>query len=67
MSFFVLTGLCMCVKSLYSDSSGAGFVLGGFEDGTVVLWDERNPSTELHTCQFFAEPGRWFFLQLVNG
>lgn len=47
----------MCVKSLHDISSGVNYLLGGFEDGTVVLWDLRVPGTELHTCTLFAEPG----------
>lgn len=47
----------MCLKSLCNDSSGVCYLLGGYEDGAVVLWDERNPSTELHTCPLLSEPG----------
>ena len=48
----------MCVKSLSDVSSGVSYLLGGFEDGTVVLWDLRVPRTELHSCELFTEPGK---------
>ena len=34
------------------------YVLGGFEDGSIVLWDERNNKTELNFCQLFSDPGK---------
>lgn len=55
----------MCVKSLYSDSTGSCYILGGFEDGSVVIWDERNPRAELHTCQLFTEPGTYQNFRVV--
>ena len=47
----------MCIRTLYSDSTGVCYVMGGYEDGSVVLWDERNSTTELGTLQIFSEPG----------
>ena len=47
----------MCINSLCDASSGVCYILGGFEDGTLILWDERNTSTHLHTCQLFSDPG----------
>lgn len=32
-------------------------MIGGFEDGTLLLWDERNTNMELTSCQLFHEPG----------
>ena len=46
----------MCVK-LWCSSSGVVHLLGGFEDGSVVLWDCRNISTELASLKLFSEPG----------
>ena len=47
----------MCVKTLYHDPTGVCYLIGGFEDGSVVLWDERNPTAELCSLQVFSEPG----------
>ena len=32
-------------------------LLGGFEDGSVALWDCRNDSSELTSLKLFSEPG----------
>ena len=47
----------MCINSLVSAESGISYLMSGYEDGSVVLWDERNPSNELHSCQLFSQPG----------
>lgn len=52
------TGMCMCVQACAGLSSATAHILGGFEDGSVVLWDCRNPSRELSSLKVFAEPGR---------
>ena len=46
----------MCVK-LWCNSSGVVHLLGGFEDGSVVLWDCRKNSSELTSLKLFSEPG----------
>ncbi len=51
-------GMCMCVKLFYSPVSSVVYVLGGFEDGSVVMWDYRNKSEELASLKLFSEPGR---------
>lgn len=55
-------GMCMCVNSL---KSGVCYILGGYEDGTIVLWDERNPRTELHACQLFSDPGTYVCMYII--
>lgn len=47
----------MCIRSLYSNSTGVCYLMGGYEDGSVVLWDERNSTAELSTLQIFSDPG----------
>ena len=47
----------MCVQACGGLSSVTAHVLGGFEDGSVVLWDCRNASRELSSLKVFAEPG----------
>eukprot|EP00731_Ephydatia_muelleri_P022930 Em0015g513a len=49
-------GMCMCVQACAGLSSATAHILGGFEDGSVVLWDCRNPSRELSSLKVFAEP-----------
>ncbi len=49
--------MCMCVSSSYDSSTGRSYILGGFEDGSVLCWDERNTNAELNSCQLFSDPG----------
>ena len=45
----------MCVNICCGPHDG---VLGGFEDGSVVLWDCRNYSEEVTSLKLFTEPGQ---------
>ena len=48
----------MSVKAIQGPSGGDGLrVLGGFEDGSVLLWDSRKPSVEVSALKLFSEPG----------
>ena len=37
--------------------SGVAYCLGGFEDGSVLVWDTRNTGEELARLKLFSEPG----------
>ncbi len=56
----------MCIRSLSSASSEINYILGGYEDGSLVLWDERNPTNLLHSCQLFSQPGILCVVGLVS-
>ena len=47
----------MSVAAYCDSSNGVVYVLGGFEDGSVVNWDTRNNATELSSLKLFTEPG----------
>lgn len=47
----------MCVQTHCSQSTGIPCVFGGFDDGSIVLWDCRQPSTELTSLKLFPDPG----------
>ena len=49
-------GRCMCVR-WYVSPDRVVYLLAGFEDGSVVLWDCRNNTSELTTLKLFSEPG----------
>lgn len=53
--------MCMCVKTVHNPLSGVVYVLGGFEDGSVVMWDCRNNSEEMASLKLFPEPGKLHF------
>ena len=46
----------MCVR-WYVSPDRVVYLLAGFEDGSVVLWDCRNNTSELTTLKLFTEPG----------
>ena len=46
----------MCVR-WYVSPDRVVYLLAGFEDGSVVLWDCRNNTSELTTLKLFSEPG----------
>ena len=48
--------MCTCVK-WYVSPGGVAYILAGFEDGSVVLWDCRNKDSELAALKLFSEPG----------
>ena len=54
---FVSLGLCLCIKTLFDSSTGINYVLGGFEDGSVVIWEERGFDKLLNCSSFFSDPG----------
>lgn len=48
----------MSVKAIHEPSGGDALrVVGGFEDGSVLLWDSRKPSVEVSALKLFPEPG----------
>lgn len=50
-------GMCMAVRAfLPSEADTYANVVAGFEDGTMVWWDLRNPTMPVTSVKFHSEP-----------
>ncbi len=47
----------MCVYLYTEESTGVMYIVGGFEDGSIILWDNRRSSKQLASIKVFSEPG----------
>ena len=63
---YFLVGQCMCVKTLYDSSTGLNYILGGFEDGNIVIWDERKSAVCLNHCQLFSGAGKYHYIIIMD-
>ena len=45
--------------------SGVVYFMGGFEDGSVLVWDSRRTDRELSGIKLFTEPGWLVLSQLM--
>ena len=50
--------MCMSVASHSDAETGVVHILGGFEDGSVLVWDTRQTHEELARFKLFTEPGK---------
>lgn len=50
-------GMCMCVCMYMGAALDVVYGIGGFEDGSIVIWDSRQPHKELASIKLFPEPG----------
>ena len=47
----------MSVANTFDAETGVVHCMGGFEDGSVLVWDTRNTGEELARLKLFSEPG----------
>ena len=47
----------MCVNACGSHSTGVPYILAGFDDGSVLMWDTRQTTSELTALKLYSEPG----------
>ena len=48
----------MCTSMYMEPANGMVYVFGGFEDGSIALWDGRFSHKELASMKLFSEPGK---------
>ncbi len=60
-------GMCMCVYLYTEESSGTVYIVGGFEDGSIVAWDSRNSHKQLASIKVFSEPVMCIAMDGKNG
>ena len=47
----------MCLKTLFDSKNSTSYIFGGFEDGSVLVWEERQPDKVFAVRQMFSDPG----------
>jgi len=47
------------MKTLFDSQNCMNYILGGFEDGSVLVWEERQPDKLFAVSQFFSDPGKF--------
>ena len=50
----------MSVGTHCDAETGVAYCMGGFEDGSMLVWDTRNTGEELARLKLFSEPGRYY-------
>lgn len=50
-------GMCMCVRTLCDQSTAVPSIMAGFDDGSILIWESRQPKAELSSLKLFSQPG----------
>lgn len=53
----------MCVRTTCDESTGVPFIVAGFDNGSVLVWESRQPKTELTSLKLFSDPGVYIYSQ----